>query len=141
VALVDVSILLRTAGRELCRRRRLLVLAICCISVVVVVMDIAMVNVARPTIRRDLHASDSGLQWTVDDYIVVLASFLVLAGSTTDRVGRRRVFQIGLATFGLGSLLCGMAPSIGWLIAARVLQAVAAAACGRRPGSADGRPA
>ena len=90
---------------------------------VVVVMDISIVNVALPAIRQDLHASVSGLQWTVDAYTLVLASFLVLAGSTADRVGRRRVFQVGLAAFGLGSLLCGLAPSTGWLIAARALQA------------------
>jgi EmrB/QacA subfamily drug resistance transporter len=112
-----------TAPGELSRRRQFLVLAICCASVVVVVMDISIVNVALPAIRRDLHASVSGLQWTVDAYTLVLASFLVLAGSTADRVGRRRVFQVGLAAFGLGSLLCGLAPGIGWLIAARVLQA------------------
>jgi EmrB/QacA subfamily drug resistance transporter len=111
-----------TAG-ELSRRRRFLVLAICCASVVVVVMDISIVNVALPAIRRDLHASVSGLQWTVDAYTLVLASFLVLAGSTADRVGRRRIFQVGLAVFGLGSLLCSLAPGIGWLIAARALQA------------------
>ena len=109
---------------ELSRRRRFLVLAICCASIVVVVMDISIVNVALPAIRRDLHASVSGLQWTVDAYTLVLASFLVLAGSTADRVGRRRIFQVGLAAFGLGSLLCGLAPGIGWLIAARALQAV-----------------
>ncbi|WP_225834431.1 MFS transporter [Streptomyces sp. NK08204] len=109
---------------ELSRRRRLLVLAICCASVIVVVMDISIVNVALPSIRRDLHASVSGLQWTVDAYTLVLAGFLVLAGSTADRVGRRRVFQLGLAAFGTGSLLCGLAPSLDWLIAARALQAV-----------------
>jgi EmrB/QacA subfamily drug resistance transporter len=108
---------------ELSRRRRLLVLAICCASIVVVVMDISIVNVALPAMRRDLHASVSDLQWTVDAYTLVLAGFLVLAGSTADRVGRRRTFQVGLAVFGLGSLLCGLAPGIGWLIAARVLQA------------------
>ncbi|GES28290.1 MFS transporter [Streptomyces angustmyceticus] len=91
---------------------------------VVVVMDISIVNVALPSIRRDLHTSQSGLQWTVDAYTLVLAGFLVLAGSTADRVGRRRVFHIGLATFGFGSLLCGLAPSIDWLIVARVVQAV-----------------
>ncbi|MFF4986378.1 MFS transporter [Streptosporangium saharense] len=106
------------------RRRRLLVLAICCVSAAVVVMDISIVNVALPAIRRDLHASVSGLQWTVDAYTLVLAGFLVLAGSTADRIGRRRVFQIGLATFGIGSLLCGLAPSVGWLVAARTVQAV-----------------
>src|SRR5919204_1100066 len=79
---------------------------------------------ALSTTRRDLHASVSGLQWTIDAYTLVLAGFLVLAGSTADRLGRRRVFQIGLAAFGLGSLLCGLAPGIGWLIAARALQAV-----------------
>jgi len=110
-------------GRELSRRRRLLVLAICCASMVVVVMDISIVNVALPAIRRDLHASVSGLQWTIDAYTLVLACFLLLAGSTADRVGRRRVFQVGLAVFGIGSLLCGLAPNIGWLIAARALQA------------------
>jgi EmrB/QacA subfamily drug resistance transporter len=105
-------------------RRRLLVLAICCASMVVVIMDISIVNVALPTIHRDLGASQSGLQWTVDAYTLVLASFLVLAGSTADRVGRKRVFQVGLAAFGLGSLLCGIAPTIGLLITARAVQAV-----------------
>jgi EmrB/QacA subfamily drug resistance transporter len=106
------------------RRRRLLVLAICCASIVVVVMDISIVNSALPAIRHDLDASVTGLQWTVDAYTLVLGSFLLLAGSTADRFGRRRIFLIGLAAFGIGSLLCGLAPSIGWLIAARALQAV-----------------
>src|SRR5712691_11455450 len=109
---------------ELSQRRRSLVLAICCASIIVVVMDISIVNTALPTIHRDLNASVTGLQWTVDAYTLVLASFLLLAGSTADRVGRKRIFQIGLAAFGLGSLLCGLAPSIGWLLAARALQAV-----------------
>jgi EmrB/QacA subfamily drug resistance transporter len=99
------------------------VLAICCASIFVVVMDISIVNVALPAIRRDLHAPVSSLQWTVDAYTLVLASFLVLAGSAADRFGRRRIFQAGLAAFGLGSLLCSLAPGIGWLIAARALQA------------------
>jgi MFS family permease len=111
----------QTTTGELSKRHRFLVLAICCASVIVVVMDISIVNVALPTIRRDLHASESGLQWTVDAYTLVLAGFLLLAGSTADRLGRRRIFQVGLAVFGLGSLLCGLAPSIGWLIAARAL--------------------
>ncbi|GLX10222.1 MFS transporter [Microbispora sp. NBRC 16548] len=121
---MTASIPLRPDVGELSRRRRFLVLAICCASIVVVVMDISIVNVALPAIRRDLNASVSGLQWTIDAYTLVLAGFLVLAGSMADRVGRRRVFQIGLAAFGLGSLLCGLAPSTGWLIAARALQAV-----------------
>ncbi|GAA4235403.1 MFS transporter [Actinomadura meridiana] len=90
----------------------------------VVVMDISIVNVALPAIRRDLNATQTDLQWTLDAYTLVLAGFLVLGGSTADRLGRRRVFQVGLTVFGLGSLLCGLAPSVGWLVAARVLQAV-----------------
>jgi len=106
------------------QRRRLLVLATCCASIVVVVMDISIVNVALPALRHDLDASVSDLQWTLDAYTLVLSSFLVLAGSTADRVGRRRVFRVGLVVFGAGSLLCALAPSIGFLIAARGLQAV-----------------
>lgn len=103
--------------------RKTLVLAICCISMLVVIMDLSVVNVALPGIGRDLHASESGLQWTVDAYSLVLAAFLVLSGSVSDRLGRRRVFLAGLAIFGLGSLLCGLAPGTGWLIGARALQA------------------
>jgi EmrB/QacA subfamily drug resistance transporter len=113
-----------SAPGELSQRRRFLVLLICCASILIVVMDTSIVNIALPAMHRDLHASESGLQWTIDAYTLVLASFLVLAGSTADRVGRKRIFQIGLATFGLGSLLCGLAPGIGWLIAARAVQAV-----------------
>lgn len=87
-------------------------------------MDISIVTVALPSIRTELGASVAQLQWTVDAYTLVLASLLLLAGSTADRVGRRRVFQIGLAAFGLGSLLCSLAPTAGWLIAARALQAI-----------------
>jgi EmrB/QacA subfamily drug resistance transporter len=121
---MSLPTLQRAAAGELSRRRRLGVLAICCASIVVVVMDISIVTVALPAIRADLGASVAQLQWTVDAYTLVLASLLLLAGSTADRVGRRRVFQIGLAAFGLGSLLCSMAPTAGWLIAARALQAV-----------------
>ena len=109
---------------EVSRRRRLLVLAICCMSLVIVGLDNTIVNVALPSIQRELHASVSGLQWTVDAYTLVIASFLMLAGSTADRFGRRRTFQTGLAAFTLGSLLCSLAPSLGWLIVFRMLQAI-----------------
>src|SRR5882757_1834225 len=98
---------------ELSPRRRMLVLAICCMSLLVVGMDATIVNVALPSLRRELDASVSSLQWTLDAYTLVLASFLMLAGSTADRVGRRRTFQVGLASFGLGSLLCSLAPTVG----------------------------
>jgi len=109
---------------ELSRRRRMLVLAICCLSLFIFGVDSTIVNVALPSIQRDLHAPVSGLQWTVDAYTVVIASVLILAGSTADRFGRRKVFQIGLATFTLGSLLCSLAPGLGWLVVFRMLQAV-----------------
>jgi EmrB/QacA subfamily drug resistance transporter len=109
---------------ELSRRRRLLVLAVCCSSLFIVGLDATIVNIALPSIQRDLHAPVSGLQWTIDAYTLVVASFLILAGSTGDRVGRRRTFQVGLATFTLGSLLCSLAPSLGWLVAFRGMQAI-----------------
>ena len=79
----------------LTRSRRLLVLAICCISLLIVGLDSTIVNVALPSIQKDLHASVSGLQWTIDAYTLVLACLLMLAGSMADRVGRKRIFQIG----------------------------------------------
>jgi EmrB/QacA subfamily drug resistance transporter len=104
--------------------RRLLVLAICCMSLFIVGLDVTIVNVALPSIGRELHAGVSGLQWTIDAYTLVLASLLMLSGSTADRVGRRRTFQTGLAMFTLGSLLCSLAPGLGWLVAFRMIQAV-----------------
>ncbi len=106
------------------RRRRLLVLAICSMSLLIVGLDSTIVNVALPAIRHSFHASLAGLQWTIDAYTLVIASLLMLSGSTADRVGRKHVFQIGLAVFSLGSLLCALAPSLNALIAARVLQAI-----------------
>ena len=109
---------------EFSRRRRVLILAICCMSLLIMGLDTTIVNVALPSIRKELHASVAGLQWTIDAYTLVIASLLILAGSTADRVGRRRVFQIGLVIFSLASLLCGLAGSLTLLVAFRVLQAV-----------------
>jgi EmrB/QacA subfamily drug resistance transporter len=105
-------------------RRRHLVLVICSTGLLMVGLDATIVNIALPAIHRSLGSSLSGLQWTVDAYTLVLASLLMLAGSTADRVGRKRVFQVGLVVFSLGSLLCAVAPTQGVLIAARVLQAI-----------------
>ncbi len=93
-------------------------------SLFIVALDNTIVNIALPSIRRDLHAPLSGLQWTIDAYTLVLASLLMLAGSTADRIGRRRTFQTGLVVFTIGSLLCSVAPSLGWLIVFRMVQAV-----------------
>jgi len=105
-------------------RRKFLVLGICCMSLLIVSIDTTIINVALPSISADLGAPISGLQWTIDAYVVVLASFLLVSGSTADRVGRRRTFQTGLAIFVSGSLLCSLAPSVGWLIAFRMVQAL-----------------
>lgn len=99
-----------------------LVLAICCMSVLMIGMDVTIVNVALPAIQADLHARLAGLQWILDAYTLVVASFLMLAGSASDRFGRRRVFQIGLSVFTLGSLLCSRAATIEQLIGFRALQ-------------------
>ncbi len=109
---------------DLSHGRRMLVLAICCMSLFIVGLDVTVVNVALPSIGRELHAGVSGLQWIIDAYTLVLASLLMLSGSTADRIGRRRTFQTGLAIFTLGSLLCSLAPGLGWLVAFRAVQAV-----------------
>jgi EmrB/QacA subfamily drug resistance transporter len=106
------------------RRHRVLVLAICCMSLFIVGLDNTIVNVALPSIRHDLNASVSELQWTIDAYTLVLASLLMLSGSMADRLGRVRVFQVGLLVFTAGSLACSLAPSVGWLVVFRMVQAV-----------------
>jgi len=109
---------------DLTHRRQMLILAICCMSLLIVSLDVTIVNVALPSIQRELHASVSGLQWIIDAYTLVLASFLILSGSTADRVGRKRIFLTGLTAFTLGSALCSLAPSLAWLIAFRAIQAL-----------------
>src|SRR3954468_19345982 len=101
-----------------------LVLATCCLSIFIVSLDNTIVNVALPSIRRDLDASVSQLQWTIDAYTLVLASLLMVSGSTADRLGRAKIFRLGLTVFSLGSLLCSVAPTAEALIACRALQAV-----------------
>ncbi|MEV6663024.1 MFS transporter [Streptomyces nigra] len=105
-------------------RRRLLILAICCMSLLIVSLDNTALNVALPALQSDLHASTSGLQWTIDAYTLVLASLLMLAGSTADRIGRKRVFMAGLVVFTIGSALCSLAPDLNSLIVFRMVQAV-----------------
>ena len=106
------------------RRSPTLVLAVCCLSVLLVSLDITILNVALPTMQDDLNTSVAGLQWTLDAYTIVLASLLTLAGSTADRVGRRRIFQLGLVLFTGASALCSLAPTAGWLVAFRMVQAI-----------------
>jgi EmrB/QacA subfamily drug resistance transporter len=97
-------------------------LLICSSSLFVTYLDSTILTVALPTLEKDLHASIAGLQWVSDAYLLVVASLLMLTGSTADRLGRKRLFLLGLTGFSLGSLLCSLAPNTGSLIALRMLQ-------------------
>src|SRR5580700_9890610 len=90
-------------------------------------LDATVVNVALPTIGRELHTSLAGLQWVVTSYTLTLAGLILLGGALGDRFGRRRVFLIGVTWFALSSALCGLAPDIGVLIGARALQGIGGA--------------
>ena len=92
-----------------------------------VILDATVVNVALPTLSRDLHATTSGLQWVVDAYSLVFAALLLSAGALGDRRGARAVFQAGVGLFALASLACGLAPSTALLVVARGGQGVGAA--------------
>src|SRR4051812_34313893 len=106
---------------QLSHKGRLGVLLICSTSLFMVGLDITAVNVALPSIGERLDASLSGLQWTVSAYTVVLASLLLFAGSTADRLGRRRTLVTGLVVFSVASVLCSLAPTVELLVAFRVL--------------------
>ncbi|MFJ1454925.1 MFS transporter [Nocardia sp. N2S4-5] len=113
-----------TTIEGLTARRKTIVLVTCCLSLLISSMDATIVNVAIPTIRTDMDAPLSRLQWIVDVYTLTLASLLMLSGAAADRFGRKRVFRLGLVTFAVGSLLCSLAPSIEILIGARFVQAL-----------------
>ncbi|MFG1793537.1 MFS transporter [Nocardia sp. NPDC049149] len=104
--------------------RQAVILAVCCAAVVMANVDTTAVNVALPAIGRSLGGSLAGAQWVVAAYTLTLACLLTFSGSLADRIGRRTVFQIGLSLFAVSSLACSLAPSVGWLIGFRVLQAV-----------------
>ena len=108
--------------------RRWAALIVVCLAQLMIVLDVTIVNVALPSIQRDLHFTQSGLTWVINAFLITFGSLLLLAGRLGDLVGRKRVFQAGLVTFTAASLLCGLAPTGGALIAARFLQGVGAAA-------------
>jgi EmrB/QacA subfamily drug resistance transporter len=103
------------------------VLAICCMAQFMVVLDVAIVNVALPQMRHDLGLSVTGQQWVVNAYTLTFAGLLMLGGRAGDLFGRRRVFMLGLAVFTVCSLAGGLAQSGAWLIAARAAQGVGGA--------------
>src|SRR5687768_6864355 len=90
-------------------------------------LDATVVNIALPAIGSDLDAGVSGLTWTVNGYALTLAAFVLVGGSLGDRFGRRRTFMVGVAWFGVTSLACALATTIGMLVAFRALQGVGAA--------------
>ncbi len=107
-------------------RRHLPLIAIC-LGYFMVILDATIVNVALPALGRELGGGVAGLQWVIDAYTVVFAGLLLPAGSLGDRVGARRVFAGGLAVFTLASAVCGAAPDVAVLIAARAVQGLGAA--------------
>ncbi len=108
--------------------RRWAVLAVLCVSLLVVSIDNTILNVALPTIVRSLHASSGDLQWTIDAYAVVFAGLLLTTGSLGDRFGRKRVFNVGLVLFGIGSAASALSSTPHLLIAARAFMGIGAAA-------------
>src|SRR6202047_2251279 len=108
-------------------RRRWLALVVLCAGMLMIILDQTIVNVALPSIRRDLGFSQSSLAWVVNAYLIAFAGLLLLAGRLGDLFGRRRILVTGLAAFTVASLLCGFADSAGLLIAARFVQGAAGA--------------
>lgn len=117
-----------TLSPEQIHSRRWATLGVLCLSLLVVVVDGSIVNVALPTLVRHLHASTSALQWVVDAYTVAVAGLLLTLGSLGDRIGRHRTLAGGLVVFALGSVLAALSTSAGELIACRVVMGIGAAA-------------
>jgi EmrB/QacA subfamily drug resistance transporter len=108
-------------------RRRWLILSVLVVAQFMVVLDVAIVNVALPTIKNELHFSEDSLQWVITAYAIVFGGVLLLGGRMADLLGRRRIFMVGLAVFTIFSLFDGLAWSSGSLIAFRGLQGLGAA--------------
>ena len=102
-------------------------LALICTGYFIVILDATVTNVALPSIGRGLHGSVTGLQWVVDAYTLSFAALLLTGGALAERLGGRRVFTAGLVIFGAASAACGLAPSLGVLVAARLIQGAGAA--------------
>lgn len=110
------------------RPNRAALLVVACLGQFMVLLDNTIVGAALPDMRQRLHTDLTGLQWIVNAYVLLVAMLLLSGGVFADRFGRKRVFLAGVAVFTAASVLCALAPSIGWLIAGRVLQGIGAAA-------------
>src|SRR6186997_3418589 len=118
---------MRTKIASISERRRWLVLAVTVAAQFMVILDVAVVNVALPAIKHDLHFSQESLQWVITAYSILFGGFLLLGGRLADLLGRRRLFIAGVIIFTVSSLLDGLAWSEGSLIAFRSLQGLGAA--------------
>src|SRR5215469_9200933 len=107
--------------------RRWKALAVVCAAYFMTILDVAIVNVALPTIGKDLNFSRDNLQWVITAYAITFGGFLLLGGRAADILGRRRMFIVGVVLFSVASLVCGLAGSTGTLIAARAVQGFGAA--------------
>jgi EmrB/QacA subfamily drug resistance transporter len=108
-------------------RRRWIALAVLCLGQLMMVLDATIVNVALPSIQRELHFTQANLTWVIDGYLITFGGFLLLAGRFGDLVGRKKVFLSGLVLFVAASILCGVADSQAMLIGARLIQGVGGA--------------
>src|SRR6266478_9657089 len=109
------------------KNNRWLSLSILCTGFLLIVVDMTIVNVALPSIQRDLRFSQSGLAWVINAYLIAFGGFLLLAGRLGDLFGRKRIFLIGLGLFTGASVLCGLSFNQGMLIAARFVQGIGGA--------------
>src|SRR6266513_1517563 len=103
-------------------RRRWIALVVVCLGQLMIVLDTTIVNVALPSMQRDLHFTQANLTWVVNAYLISYGSFLLLAGRLGDLIGRKRVFLSGLVVFTVASALCGLAQDQAMLVGARFLQ-------------------
>ena len=117
----------RELGREIAPERRRMVLAACVLASSMAFIDGSALTVALPKLRADLGADLASVQWVVNGYVLALASLTLIGGALADVYGKARMLQIGCLLFGAASAACALAPSVGWLIAARVVQGIAAA--------------
>jgi len=117
----------QATSRVTTSNRRWYTLAVLCLSLLVIVIDTTIVNVALPTLATHLHASTAGLQWIVDAYTLTFAALLLLAGALADRYGRHYALRAGLTIFGLGSLSAAFTHTAAQLIAARAVMGLGAA--------------
>jgi MFS family permease len=117
----------RELGREISLQRRRVVLSGCILASSMAFIDGSALTVALPNLRADLATDLASVQWVLNGYVITLASITLVGGALADAYGKARMLAIGSLLFGLSSALCALAPSVAWLIAARVLQGVAAA--------------